>query len=101
LIETKVKDRLERTSVQQLKSRYESKRNRLSRLELRISSGFTRGDLIQTIVWIRLKPHRFLWFAGLYVGAYAFEAGLGSSSRTGEDVAPEQFLGMFRDWRHS
>jgi AcrR family transcriptional regulator len=37
-------------------------------------------------------------FAGLYVGAYAFEESLGVSSPTGEDLPPEQILEMFRGY---
>ena len=36
--------------------------------------------------------------AGLYVGAYAFEESLGLASPTGEDLPPEQIVGMLRDY---
>jgi AcrR family transcriptional regulator len=36
--------------------------------------------------------------AGLYVGAYAFEESLGLASPTGEDLPPDQIVGMFRDY---
>jgi AcrR family transcriptional regulator len=36
--------------------------------------------------------------ASLYVGAYAFEETLGLASPTGEDLPPEQIIGMFRDY---
>ena len=35
---------------------------------------------------------------GLYVGAFSYEESLGSSSFTGPDFTPEQFLGMMRDY---
>lgn len=35
---------------------------------------------------------------GLYVGAFAFEESLGTSSFTGGDLTPEQFFGMLRDY---
>jgi hypothetical protein len=35
---------------------------------------------------------------GLYVGAYAFEESLGLASPTGEDLPPEQIVGMIRDY---
>jgi AcrR family transcriptional regulator len=35
---------------------------------------------------------------GLYVGAYAFEESLGTSSFTGPDRSPEQFFGMLKDY---
>jgi len=34
----------------------------------------------------------------LYVGAYAFEESLGLASPTGEDLAPEQIVGMIREY---
>lgn len=37
-------------------------------------------------------------FASLYVGAYAFEESLGLASPTGEEMAPEQIVAMFRDY---
>jgi AcrR family transcriptional regulator len=36
--------------------------------------------------------------AGLYVGAYAFEESLGLSSPTGEEMNPEQIMGLLRDY---
>jgi AcrR family transcriptional regulator len=36
--------------------------------------------------------------ASLYVGAYAFEESLGLASPTGEDMAPDEIMGMFRDY---
>jgi TetR/AcrR family tetracycline transcriptional repressor len=36
--------------------------------------------------------------ASLYVGAYAFEESLGLASPTGENLAPEQIVAMFRDY---
>jgi AcrR family transcriptional regulator len=38
---------------------------------------------------------------GLYVGAYAFEESLGLASPTGEDLPPEEIVGMFRDYVES
>jgi len=35
---------------------------------------------------------------GLYIGAYAYEESLGLASPTGEDMPPEQVLGMLRDY---
>jgi len=35
---------------------------------------------------------------GLYVGAFAFEESLGTSSFTGPDLSPEQFFTMLRDY---
>src|SRR5258708_39797434 len=35
---------------------------------------------------------------GLYVGAYAFEESLGTSSFTGGDLSPEAFFGMLKDY---
>ncbi|MGH9029597.1 MAG: TetR/AcrR family transcriptional regulator C-terminal domain-containing protein [Acidimicrobiales bacterium] len=40
-------------------------------------------------------------FFGLYVGAYAFEESLGTSSPTGEEMDPEQMAAMFRDYVRS
>ena len=39
--------------------------------------------------------------AGLYVGAYAFEESLGLASPTGEDLPPEQIVGMLKEWTGS
>jgi AcrR family transcriptional regulator len=39
--------------------------------------------------------------ASLYVGAYAFEESLGLASPTGEEMPPEQIIGMFRDYMQS
>jgi AcrR family transcriptional regulator len=36
--------------------------------------------------------------AGLYVGAYAFEESLGLASPTGEELPPEEIVGMLRDY---
>ncbi len=36
--------------------------------------------------------------AGLYVGAYAFEEGLGLASPTGEDLPADQIVQMFKDY---
>ena len=36
--------------------------------------------------------------AGLYVGAYAFEESLGLASPTGEDLPPEEVLGMLGEY---
>lgn len=38
---------------------------------------------------------------GLYVGAYAYEESLGLGSPTGEQLPPEQILGMLRDYMAS
>jgi AcrR family transcriptional regulator len=35
---------------------------------------------------------------GLYVGAFAFEESLGTSSFTGQELSPEQFFGMLREY---
>ncbi|HEY2578477.1 MAG TPA: TetR/AcrR family transcriptional regulator C-terminal domain-containing protein [Streptosporangiaceae bacterium] len=35
---------------------------------------------------------------GLYVGAFTYEESLGSTSFTGPDLTPEQFLGMMKDY---
>jgi len=40
-------------------------------------------------------------FAGLYIGAYAFEESLGLFSPTGEDLPPEQIVAMLRDYTMS
>ena len=40
-------------------------------------------------------------FFALYVGAIGFEEGLGLASPTGEDMAPEQIVGMLRDYVRS
>lgn len=39
--------------------------------------------------------------AGLYVGAFCFEESLGHASPTGEDLPPEQIVGMMREYMGS
>jgi AcrR family transcriptional regulator len=38
---------------------------------------------------------------GLYIGAFAFEESLGVASPTGEDLPPDEIVGMFRDYVES
>ncbi len=60
--------------------------------------------LFELLTPVGVPDQVIAWFGdmmSLYVGAFAFEESIGLASPTGEDLPPEQIVGMFRDYIQS
>ena len=84
-----------------LKSHRDVARLSLGRVPMGPTVAVTNEWLFRLLKPVGIPDHVIAFIgdlAALYVGAHAFEESLGMSSPTGEEMAPEQIVEMFREY---